>query len=155
MSLLSHTIFSIVSSCSIQYSIYTCYVQYDEHTHSSQKKASSTFYISTTLYFIVQNSSISMMWMMEHHHDHRRVAINELDVLAGLRLSINPSSKTLLLLAKVFSKSGIQNLFLKGSRKNLGNRLEDSSICWNYKRGLIFVGPWFGTPINVLNQIFT
>lgn len=53
MSLLSHTIFSIVSSCSIQYSIYTCYVQYDEHTHSSQKKASSTFYISTTLYFIV------------------------------------------------------------------------------------------------------
>ena len=59
--------------------------------------------------------------MMEHHHDHRRVAINELDVLAGLRLSINPSSKTLLLLAKVFSKSGIQNLFLKGSRKNSGN----------------------------------
>ena len=53
MSLFSYTIFSIVSSCSIQYSIYTCYVQYDEHTHSSQKKASSTFYISTTLYFIV------------------------------------------------------------------------------------------------------
>ena len=79
--------------------------------------------------------------MMEHHHDHRRVAINELDVLAGLRLSINPSSKTLLLLAKVFSKSGIQNLFLKGSRKNSGNRLEDLSTSWNYKRGLIFVGP--------------
>jgi len=58
--------------------------------------------------------------MMEHHHDHRRVAINELDVLAGLRLSINPSSKTLLLWQKCFPKAASKTFFSKAAERIQG-----------------------------------